>query len=67
MYSTATGTDGYRWEEVETIKAMHREEDIDYGYFRKLCDDAIAAIEQYGDFNEFVNLGDEANVGKGVA
>lgn len=62
-YGAATGTDGYRWEEVETIKAMHREADIDYGYFRKLCDDAVAAIEKYGDFNDFVDLGEEAESG----
>jgi hypothetical protein len=62
-YGAATGTDGYRWEEVETIKAMHREADIDYGYFRKLCDDAVAAINKYGDFNDFVDLGEETESG----
>jgi hypothetical protein len=54
QYSAATGTDGYFWEEAEVIKLLHKEDVIDKNYFRKLCDDAIAAIEEYGNFYDFV-------------
>ena len=54
MYSAATGTDGYFWEDAEIVKALHKENEIDTDYFRKLCDDAIAAIEEYGNFYDFV-------------
>jgi hypothetical protein len=53
-YSAATGTDGYYWEDAEIVKALHKEDEIDREYFRKLCDDAIAAIEEYGNFHNFV-------------
>lgn len=54
QYSAATGTDGYYWEEAEIVKALHKEDKIDTDYFRKLCDDAIAAIAEYGNFYDFV-------------
>ena len=53
-YNAATGTKGYRWKESETVKTMGLEEDIDTGYFRALVDDAIATINEYGDFDSFV-------------
>lgn len=51
------GTKGYTW--IERAVAMDRLEhdalDIDMSYFTKLVDDAKAAIEKYGSFEEFVS------------
>lgn len=57
-YSFVTGSGGYRWFDAEAVKLMpekKQKEIIDYSYFNKLCDDAIAAIEQYGDYDQFIN------------
>lgn len=57
-YSYVTGCGGYRWLDAEIVKTMPKEkqeEIIDYSYFNKLCDDAIAAIEVYGNYDEFIN------------
>lgn len=52
-YAAATGTKGYFWLESETVKALHKEDDIDRSYYNKLVDDAVAAISKYGDFEAF--------------
>jgi hypothetical protein len=55
-YSAAPGTKGYRWVESEVLKNRPNWiEAIDISYFRKLCDDAIDAINKYADFQEFVS------------
>lgn len=54
-YYAATGTDGYRWMESETVKTMGKENDIDRSYYDKLVDDAVDSISQYGDFEWFVS------------
>ena len=54
-YNSATGAKGYRWLESETVKLLGREQNIDKSYYRKLVDDAIDAISQYGDFERFVS------------
>ena len=54
-YAFAAGAKGYKWLEAEVVRANHLEEYIDMSYFRTLADDAIAEIEQYGDFDTFVN------------
>lgn len=53
-YSALPGTKGYRWLDAEYIKANHLEDDIDISYYGRLCDDAVATIEKYGSFEEFV-------------
>ena len=58
-YDSVTGTlkpdkTPYRWFEAEFVKALGKEDDIDKSYYRKLVDDAVAAIAQYGDFERFV-------------
>lgn len=53
-YSAASGTIGYRWLESEFIRGCN-EDAIDLSYFRKLVDDAIESISQYGDFEWFVS------------
>jgi len=52
-YSAATGTKGYRWMESDMVK--DNQDIIDISYYAKLVDDAIAAIEEYGDVNDFIN------------
>jgi hypothetical protein len=47
------GTKGYLWAEREIV-AQRKEPDIDMSYFEKLRDDAITAIDFYGDFDKFV-------------
>lgn len=52
-YSAATGSKGYRWLESEMVRTLGKEQDIDRGYYRKLADDAVQTISQYGDFEGF--------------
>ena len=52
-YNAATGTTGYRWLEAEMVKEMGREADIDKSYYKKLVDDAVESISEYGDFEWF--------------
>lgn len=54
-YNAATGTKGYRWLESAMVKELGKEDDIDISYYRKLVDDAVTAISQYGDFEQFVS------------
>ena len=57
-YYAATGTKGYRWLESEMIRGTN-EAFIDRRYYDELVDEAIKTIEQYGDFEMFVNDGEE--------
>lgn len=59
-YPSVSGVKGYRWLEAEFVKELHREDDIDKNYYRKLIDDAIASIEEYGDANKFINSDEDA-------
>lgn len=54
-YYAATGTTGYRWLESEMMKAPGNEENIDRSYYRKLVDDAVETIAQYGDTEWFMS------------
>ena len=54
-FGAVNKTIGYRWLEAEIVENAHREDDIDTDYFRKLCDEAIASISEYGDFEWFVS------------
>lgn len=58
-YTSVTGTlkpdkTPYRWLEAEAVKLLGKEDDIDKSYYRRLVDDAVDAISQYGDFERFV-------------
>lgn len=58
-YDSVTGTlkadkTPYRWLEAEFVRALGKEELIDKSYYRKLADDAVDAIKQFGDFERFV-------------
>lgn len=61
-YSAVAGSKGYRWEEFETIRAAHTEDTIDFAYYRKLVDDAKAAISEYGDFEWFASEDESADI-----
>jgi energy-coupling factor transporter ATP-binding protein EcfA2 len=47
-----TGTKGYSW--VEATMADEEDPAIDISYFEKLADDAVKAINKFGNFEEFV-------------
>lgn len=53
-YDAVTGTKDYRWLEAEYVKTLGKEDDVDRSYHKKLVDDAVEAISQYGDFERFV-------------
>ena len=53
-YYAATGSKGFRWLESETVRGAN-EEFIDHSYYNNLVDDAVATINNYGDFEWFVS------------
>ena len=53
-YNAATGTKGYRWLEAEMVKELNKTDDIDMEYFDAMATAAIAKIEEFGNFYEFV-------------
>jgi len=53
-YYAAAGTKGYRWLESEVIRNLNNEDCIDIKYFNNLVDEAIDAINKFGDFEQFV-------------
>ena len=55
-YYAAAGTTGYRWLESEILDGDISI--IDESYYRALVDDAVETISQYGDFEVFVNGGE---------
>ena len=54
-YNAAAGTKGYRWLEANMVRELDKEDDIDKSYYRKLVDDAVNNISQYGDFEWFAS------------
>lgn len=54
-YYAATGSKGHRWMESEVVKNIGYEEFIDISYYSNLADEAIASINEYGDFETFAN------------
>ena len=50
--AAVTGTKGYLWNEAELIR--EHPERINMDYYRKQCDDAVATINKYYPFDEFV-------------
>lgn len=54
-YDAATGTKGYRWLESAMVQELDKYNDIDMSYYKKLVDEAVEAISQYGDFEWFVS------------
>ena len=58
-YYHATGCRGYRWKESEIVRTLGKQDEVDRGYFEELVKDAKKAIEEYGDFEAFVNEVDD--------
>lgn len=54
-YYAAAGTTGYRWLESAMVKDLGMEGNIDKSYYRKLVDDAVTSISEYGDFEWFAS------------
>mgnify|MGYP002853943115 CR=1 FL=1 len=54
-YYAATGTKGFRWLESEVVETLQKQADIDTSYYERLCDEAKASIENYGDFTWFTS------------
>jgi len=51
-YYAASGSKGYRWLEVETVKELNIP--VDYGYHSKLVEAAKDTLSEYGDLTEFL-------------
>lgn len=54
-YNAAPGSSGYRWLESEFVLSSGNDACIDESYYRKLADDAIESISEYGDFEWFAS------------
>lgn len=52
-YGAVTGTKGYRWMESAVVSNLGKEADVDMAYYQKLADDAVKAIEEFGDYKKF--------------
>jgi hypothetical protein len=53
-YNSVTGTKGYRWLESETMDQAKDISKINLSYYDTLVQDAIAAIDAYGDAEQFI-------------
>jgi len=49
-YDSVSGTKGYRWLESEEVKILKCEDWIDESYYISMCNDAIADIKKFGDY-----------------
>lgn len=47
-YYAVTGTKGFRWLESEMVKALGKEDCIDYRYYEDLVNEAVETIRKYG-------------------
>ena len=54
-FYSATGADGFRWKESETVRELGQQDSIDIVYYETMVSKAIAAINQFGDFGSFVD------------
>ena len=54
-YDSVTGAKDWRWMESEMVKVLGKQDDIDKGYYNKLCDNAIRDISEFGDYEWFVS------------
>lgn len=58
-FSYATGSKGWRWKETTLVLDNHLEDKIDYGYYQKLDNDAVKAINKLDSVN--IDLGETKN------
>ena len=57
-YSSVAGTKGIRWMEAEYIRSAHKEDYIDMNYYNHLAEKAIEHINEFGNFERFINAED---------
>ena len=55
LYSSVTGASDYLWQESEVVKNLKLEKWINKDYYKKLVDDAVHDISEFGDFEWFVS------------
>lgn len=53
-FYAVTGTKGYTWIEASTAKKFNIYQDVDMNYFEKLVDDALGALNKFGDARNFI-------------
>ena len=53
-FGYAAGAKGYRWLEAETVKQYELEDQIDRSYFDNLAEEAKKAINEFGNYEVFV-------------
>lgn len=54
-YYSVTGTKGFRWLEADMVQLLKKESDLDRRYFDELEKEAISAINEFGDFDSFID------------
>lgn len=54
-FNAVQGTKGYLWQEAEIVKDLKLEKYIDESYFKKMVDDAVDHISDFGDFEAFID------------
>ena len=54
-YYAVAGTKDQRWMESEMVKTLEKEDLIDMNYYRKMANEAVETINQFGDFESFAN------------
>lgn len=55
-HHAVTGTKGYLWLEAETVEKNNLFDQIDMSYYEQLAKEAVASIEKFGDFSNFVSV-----------
>jgi hypothetical protein len=53
-FASVQGCKDWLWEEAETIATTKRFDDINMEYYRKLVDDALDHISEFGDCEQFI-------------
>ena len=53
MYSVV-GTKGYKWQESEIVRSMDWKNIVDLSYYKKLVDEAVSTMAEYGDVEWFL-------------
>lgn len=54
-YDSVSGSKGFRWLEAEVVKALGKEDDVDYAYYQKQIDESIEFINKFGSFDSFID------------
>lgn len=54
-YDAVSGTKGYRWLESEEVRTLKMENLIDKSYYIKMCDEAVAHIKEFGDYEWLID------------